>query len=57
MMKKNKICVVGAGPWGLNHIKTLQKIGSWEVLLIKIIRYIKLMLKKFPNCLTFFKFR
>ena len=29
MMKKHKICVVGAGPWGLNHIKTLQKIGSF----------------------------
>ena len=26
-MKNNKICVVGAGPWGLN-IKNFTKIGS-----------------------------
>ena len=38
--KNNKICVVGAGPWGLNHIKTLQKIGShWEVSLTQIILF------------------
>ena len=27
-MKDYKLCVVGAGPWGKNHIRTLQKIGS-----------------------------
>ena len=27
-----KICVVGAGYWGSNHIKTLKKIGSSLVL-------------------------
>ena len=28
MMKNYKLCVVGAGRWGRNHIRTLQKIGS-----------------------------
>ena len=23
-----KICVIGAGPWGMNHIRTLKKLGS-----------------------------
>ena len=27
-MKRDNICVVGAGPWGRNHIRTLQKIGA-----------------------------
>ena len=25
-MKNYKICIVGAGRWGLNHIKTLEKL-------------------------------
>lgn len=25
---KNKICVIGAGNWGINHIKTLSKLNS-----------------------------
>ena len=37
-MKNNKICVVGAGPWGLNHIRTLQKIGSLGGVVDQIIR-------------------
>ena len=27
-MKNYKICVVGAGRWGLNHVKTLDKLDS-----------------------------
>ena len=25
---KKKVCVVGGGYWGANHIKTLDKLGS-----------------------------
>lgn len=52
-MKNYKICVVGAGRWGLNHIKTLEKlhflggvVDSNNLTLIKI-------KKEFPECLTF----
>ena len=27
-MNNNKICVVGAGNWGFNHVRTLNKIGA-----------------------------
>ena len=27
-MENKKICVVGAGVWGLNHVKTLNMLGS-----------------------------
>ena len=27
-MKRKKICVVGAGKWGINHIRTLSNLGS-----------------------------
>ena len=26
--KKNKICVIGAGGWGKNHINTLNRLGN-----------------------------
>ena len=27
-MSKKKICVVGAGNWGMNHIRTLDELGA-----------------------------
>ena len=27
-MPKSKVCVVGGGAWGANHIKTLDKLGA-----------------------------
>ena len=52
-MKNYKLCVVGAGSWGKNHIKTLEKLGS----LGGVVDLEKLVLKnkkEYPKCLTFF---
>ena len=53
MTKNNKICVVGAGPWGLNHIRTLQKIGSLGGVVELDNSILGDVKKEFPNCLTF----
>ena len=53
-MKNYKLCVVGAGSWGKNHIRTLDKLGS----LGGVVDLEKLALgrikKEYPKCLTFF---
>jgi len=53
MMKIHKICVVGAGPWGRNHIRTLQKIGSLGGVVDSNDSILGGIKKEFPNCLTF----
>ena len=53
MMKSYKICVVGAGPWGLNHIRTLQKIGSLGGVVDSDNSTLDGVQKAFPLCSTF----
>ena len=53
MTKNNKICVVGAGPWGLNHIRTLHKIGSLGGVVDSDNSILDGVKKEFPNCSTF----
>lgn len=53
MMKSYKICVVGAGPWGRNHIKTLQKIGSLGGVVDSNNSILDGVKKEFTNCSTF----
>ena len=53
MMKNNKICVVGAGQWGLNHIRTLQKIGSLGGVVESDNSILDSVKKEFPDCSTF----
>ncbi len=48
-MKKN-ICVVGAGRWGKNHIKTLFDLNALGAVVEKNKNTLKLISKKFPNC-------
>ncbi len=52
-MKIHKICVVGAGPWGRNHIRTLQKIGSLGGVVDSNNSILEGIKKEFPNCSTF----
>tara|TARA_B100002019_G_scaffold249890_1_gene229472 strand:- start:243 stop:1208 length:966 start_codon:yes stop_codon:yes gene_type:complete len=52
MMHNHSICVIGAGPWGLNHIRTLQKIGSLGGVVDSNASILDDIKKKFPNCLT-----
>ena len=53
MMKSYKICVVGAGSWGRNHIRTLQKIGSLGGVVDTNSSMLGGVKKEFPSCLTF----
>ena len=52
-MKRDNICVVGAGPWGRNHIRTLQKIGALGGVVDLESSALNGIKKEFPNCLTF----
>ena len=52
-MKDYKLCVVGAGPWGRNHIRTLQKIGSLGGVVDSDNSILDCVKKEFPNCSTF----
>ena len=55
MIKNYKICVVGAGPWGLNHIRTLQKIGSLAGVVELDNSILDGVKKEFPNFYDHFK--
>jgi UDP-2-acetamido-3-amino-2,3-dideoxy-glucuronate N-acetyltransferase len=35
-MSKKKICVLGGGAWGKNHIKTLDKLGALGAIVEKM---------------------
>tara|TARA_Y100001958_G_C21224627_1_gene550035 strand:+ start:717 stop:1679 length:963 start_codon:yes stop_codon:yes gene_type:complete len=52
-MKNYKLCVVGAGPWGRNHIRTLQKIGSLGGVVDLDSSILNVIRKEFSDCLTF----
>ena len=53
-MKKNKkICVVGAGNWGMNHVRTLNKLDSLGGIVENKLSVIKELKKKFPSCKVF----
>ena len=52
-MKNYKLCVVGAGPWGQNHIRTLQKIGSLGGVVDLETSALDGIKKEFPSCLLF----
>ncbi len=48
-MKKN-ICVIGAGKWGKNHIKTLFYLDALGAVVDKNQKTLNSISKKFPNC-------
>lgn len=53
MKSKYRICVVGAGKWGLNHVKTLKKLNSLGAVVdddLSVLQSIKL---NNLDCLTF----
>ena len=52
-MKKKKICVVGAGKWGRNHIKTLFDLNALGAVVDKNKNTLNKIKKKFPNCELF----
>jgi len=52
-MKNCRICVVGAGRWGLNHVKTLEKLDSLGGVIDSDSSVLTKIKKEYPKCLTF----
>jgi len=48
-MKKNKICVIGAGKWGKNHIKTLKKLEILGGIIDKDPKNLASLKSKYPK--------
>ena len=55
MKNKYNICVVGAGKWGLNHVKTLAELNALGGVVDIDKSTLKLISKKYPYCETFEK--
>ena len=53
MSKKHKICVVGAGKWGRNHIRTLSELNCLGGIVEKDGSVREKMKSDYPNCLIF----
>jgi UDP-2-acetamido-3-amino-2,3-dideoxy-glucuronate N-acetyltransferase len=53
LKNKNNICVVGAGKWGLNHVKTLAELNALGGVVDKDKSTLRLISKKYPYCETF----
>ena len=54
MNELKKICVVGAGRWGLNHVKTLDEINALGGIVDKNLLVLNGLKSSYPSCLTFF---
>lgn len=53
MKNKNNICVIGAGKWGLNHVKTLAELNALGGVVDIDKSTLKLISEKYPHCETF----
>ena len=52
-MKTYNLCVVGAGCWGINHIKTLNQLGCLAGIVDSDISTLNKIKTQYPECLTF----
>ena len=52
-MSNSKICVVGAGAWGKNHIRTLQSLNSLGGVVEQSESVRKEIKKQYPGCAYF----
>ena len=52
-MKNYKICVVGAGNWGINHIRTLDNLKSLGGVVDKDKVIIEKLKIDYPDCIFF----
>ena len=50
LKKKSKLCVVGAGKWGINHISTLNELDSLGGVVDNDFSKLNKIKNKFPNC-------
>jgi len=53
--RNKKICVIGAGKWGLNHVKTLQDLNSLGAVVDSKPEVLGYIAKNFPSCNTYKK--
>jgi UDP-2-acetamido-3-amino-2,3-dideoxy-glucuronate N-acetyltransferase len=53
LKNSHNICVVGAGKWGLNHVKTLYQLNALGGVIDTDKRVLNSISKKYPNCETF----
>ena len=52
-MNNIRICVIGAGRWGINHIKTLLELGVLSGIVDKNLEIIKSLSEKYPKVIFF----
>ena len=52
-INKNKICVIGAGKWGINHIRTLDSLNALGGIVEKNDLIIDKLKSNYPNCKIF----
>ena len=50
MEKSKKICVVGGGKWGLNHIRTLYELNALGAVVDRNDMVLKHVTENFNNC-------
>jgi len=50
---KYKLCVIGAGRWGLNHIRSLNELNALGGVVEKNSTVLKKIKLRYPDCLTF----
>ena len=50
---KQKVCVIGAGKWGMNHIRTLYNLNALGGVVEKNENIIKEIKKEYPECKVF----
>ena len=53
MNKKHKICVVGAGYWGMNHVRTLNELNALGGVVDKDISVLNGLKSNYSNCSIF----
>ena len=53
MENKYKLCVIGAGRWGLNHIRSLNELNALGGVVEKNSTVLKKIKLRYPDCLTF----
>ena len=51
-MNSKKICVIGAGQWGLNHIRTLDELGALGGVVDIDTKKLDSIREKYPNVNT-----
>ena len=51
--RQNDICVIGAGKWGKNHIKTLDSLGALSGVVDNDEVKLGDVISKYPLCKTF----